>query len=148
MENTNFKVDVSKDFSVPVDQLYDAWTSTEKLKQWWKPMNKTLTEVVNDIKEGGTVKYLFSDNSLVIEGKYLEVKPKEKLVYTWDWDLPADDVKDSAYKLTIEFSKKNNQLAIHVIQENFENEEGTLPHKQGWEKGLEDLDKFLQSEKK
>ncbi len=144
MENNDLKVTVSKEFNTPVEKLYNAWTQPELLKQWWKPMDKNLTEVINDLHEDGIVKYVFEDNSLVIEGKYIEVRENEKLVYSWNWQLPKDDVKDSSYKLTISFSGKDDTSNINVLQENFENEEGTLPHKQGWEKGLNDLKEFLE----
>lgn len=144
MENNDLKVTVSKEFNTPVEKLYNAWTQPELLKQWWKPMDKNLTEVINDLHEDGIVKYIFEDNSLVIEGKYIEVRENEKLVYSWNWQLPKDDVKDSSYKLTISFSGKDDTSNINVLQENFENEEGTLPHKQGWEKGLNDLKEFLE----
>ncbi len=145
MENNDYKVSISKEFHAPVEKLYKAWTQPELLKQWWKPMNKTLTEVVNDLHKDGVVRYVFEDNSLIIEGKYMEVKENEKLLYSWNWQLAKDDIKDSSYKLTIEFSGKDDTSNITVLQENFVNEEGALPHKEGWEKGLNDLKEFLEA---
>ncbi len=145
MENNDYKVSISKEFHAPVEKLYKAWTQPELLKQWWKPMNKTLTEVTNDLQKDGDVRYVFEDNSLVIEGKYMEVKENEKLLYSWNWQLAKDDIKDSSYKLTIEFSGKDDTSNITVLQENFVNEEGALPHKEGWEKGLNDLKEFLEA---
>jgi uncharacterized protein YndB with AHSA1/START domain len=75
----------------------------------------------------------------------MEVKENEKLVYSWNWQLAKDDIKDSSYKLTIEFSGKDDTSNITVLQENFVNEEGALPHKEGWEKGLNDLKEFLEA---
>ena len=141
--NNDFKVNASQEFAVPVDQLYAAWTSPELLKKWWKPMNNTLTEVTNELKEGGTVKYVFKENNLTITGKYSEVKENERLAYTWDWEFAQDVVKNASYKLTVEFKSNGNGSAIAVTQENFKNEEGTVPHQEGWNKGLEDLKQFL-----
>jgi len=143
MESTDFTVDISKQFNVGVENLYEAWTEPEQLKSWWKPMNKNLIDVVNDVKEGGLVKYAFDDNTLIIEGRYTEVKKLEKLVYTWNWQLPNDEIKDSSYQLTVAFSGNDRASAIHILQENFINEEGTLPHREGWIKGLNDLEKYL-----
>ncbi len=145
IEHNDYKVSISKEFNAPVEKLYKAWTQEEPLKQWWKPMNKTLTEVVNNLHKDGDVRYVFEDNSLIIEGKYMEVKENEKLVYSWNWQLAKDDIKDSSYKLTIEFSGKDDISNITVLQENFESEEGALPHKEGWEKGLNDLKEFLEA---
>ena len=143
MESTEFKVEISKEFNVGVKTLYEAWTEPEQLKSWWKPMNKKLIDVVNDVKEGGQVKYIFNDNTLIIEGKYTEVKKLEKLVYTWNWQLPNDKIKDSSYQLTVAFSGNDSTSVIHILQENFTNEEGTLPHREGWVNGLNDLEKHF-----
>ena len=142
MTNTNFKVDIRKKIQAPLEKLYNAWTQPDELKQWWKPMNKQLKDVTNDLQEGGIIKYTF-DDSLEIDGTYSQVKDKQRLVYSWNWHLPKDDVKDSAYQLTVEFSGDDKASEIHVLQENFESEEGTLPHKEGWEKGLNDLETYL-----
>lgn len=141
------KVEAGKSFSVSADQLYDAWTNPQQLKKWWKPMGNTLKEVENDIKEGGTVRYLFDNDKLTISGKYLEVKERQKLVYTWSWELPHDAVRNAEYKLTVNFWGGADGSKINVLQENFHDEESMLPHQQGWENGLADLEHFLDGDK-
>lgn len=141
--NKELKVNAQKSFFVNVDELYNAWTDPEKLKQWWKPMGNSLKKVTNDLKKGGTVRYEFNDNKLIISGEYLDVKEKEKLVYTWNWELPEDAIRNASYKLSVNFTTKDNGSEIHVLQENFENEEAMLPHQEGWEKGLSELEQFL-----
>lgn len=141
--NKELKVEVQKNFSAGADELYNAWTNPEQLKQWWKPMGNALTEVTNDIKQGGTVRYEFEGGKLIISGEYLEVKEKEKLVYTWNWELPNDEVRNAEYKLSVDFATGQNGSTIHVIQDNFQDEETMLPHREGWEKGLSELEQFL-----
>lgn len=136
-------VQAAKSFPVTAEQLYTAWTNPDQLKQWWKPMGNSLKEVINDLKQGGAVRYIFNDNKLIISGQYLEVKENEKLIYTWNWELPSDAVRNADYKLTINFVSKDDGSEINVLQENFENEESMLPHQEGWEKGLNDLANFL-----
>lgn len=141
--NKALKVEATRSFAVGIDESYNAWTNPDQLKQWWKPMGNTLKEVTNDIREGGSVRYVFNDNKLIISGEYLEVKEKEKLVYTWKWELPEDAVRNAEYKLTVDFSVTGNGSAIHVVQDNFQDEETMLPHQEGWEKGLDELEQFL-----
>lgn len=146
--NKALKVEVTKRFSVPVDQLYNAWTNPVQLKQWWKPMGNSLKEVTNDLKKGGTVRYVFENDKLIISGEYLEVKQNENLVYTWKWELPNDAVRNADYKLTVNFISKDNESEINVLQENFQDEESMFPHREGWEKGLTDLEHFLSHQDK
>jgi uncharacterized protein YndB with AHSA1/START domain len=144
MANESLKVEISKDFQVPVERLYKAWNDPEQLKQWWKPMGNQLDEVTNDLKQGGGVLYVFSNGDIVISGEYQEVKPNEKLVYSWDWKLKEDMLRNASYKLTVEFRGSGHGSRLHILQENFENEESMQPHREGWDKGLADLQNFLE----
>ena len=157
--NNDLKIEISKHFSQTTEVIYTAWTEAEQLKAWWKPMNNILTEVSNDIKPGGAVKYIF-ESGLIISGNYDEVLQNEKLVYSWNWDFPKDEIKNASYKLNvtfkaflgnsdtilnIKFITEDMGSTLHVIQTNFENEESIQPHKEGWEKGLNDLAAYLSS---
>lgn len=140
------KMEASKQFSVPVERLFQAWNDPAQLKQWWKPMGNHLMEVTNDLKVDGTVRYVFNDNTLIISGEYEDVKENEKLTYTWNWNFPADAVKNASYKLNILFSKKDQGSEIRVTQEQIQDEETLHPNEEGWDKGLTDLENFLNSQ--
>lgn len=143
------KIELEHDFAVPVTRLYQAWITTEDLKQWWKPSENTLVKVEQQVQEGGDIRYEFEgqngQTSLIITGKYSEVKPDEKLVYSWNWDVSADGVGKSDHQLNISFLANGDQSKIKVEQDNFENEESITPHKEGWVKALDALDNFLKA---
>lgn len=143
------KIELEHDFAVPVARLYQAWITTEDLKQWWKPSENKLVKVDQQVQEGGDIRYGFEgqngQTSLIITGKYSEVKPDEKLVYSWNWDVSADGVSKSDHQLNISFLANGDQSKIKVEQDNFENEESVTPHKEGWVKALDALDNFLKS---
>ncbi len=145
MENTKHNIDVTKEIKAPVHALYDAWVKPEELKQWWKPMHKDLVDVKNDLKEGGHYEYIFADDDFTVDGEYSEVKENERLVYTWNWHLPNEEVNEEKFELTIHFSGDDKSSSIHVIQQSFDNEELMNPHKEGWEKGLNDLKNYVES---
>ena len=143
MENNSSNLSVSKQFNCSKEALYNAWTQPEQLKQWWKPLGNTLTDVKNDIKQGGEVKYVFKDNLLTIDGKYEKVEDHQLLEYTWNWHLKAEGGEDAAYKLSVRFDGDNNNATISVTQTGFENDEAVQPHRQGWEQGLQQLQDYL-----
>jgi uncharacterized protein YndB with AHSA1/START domain len=138
------QVQVTKAFAVSKRDLYSAWTEEEQLKQWWKPMNKQLLKVENELSEGGKVAYHF-ENDLKIEGQYKEVQEGDKLVYSWNWSLPHDASHDGEYLLTIEFRGDEKQSELEVHQEDFKNIHAVKPHQQGWEQSLEDLKQYLEN---
>jgi uncharacterized protein YndB with AHSA1/START domain len=137
-ENTP-EVHLTKDFPVGKQTLYKAWTEPEQLKRWWKPMNKQLSNVENDIRKGGRVAYHF-EGGLTIEGEYKEVAAVEKLVYSWNWELPEDTVHKGEYLLTVQFSGGDNKSTLDVTQQNFK------PHQEGWEEAMSSLYDFLSKE--
>lgn len=146
MQNNNeHKVETTRQFEVSVEKLYSAWNDAEELKQWWKPLGNQLETVENDLSRGGKVRYVFSNNSLIISGTYDEVKPNEKLIYSWNWEFPNDETKNASYKLEIHFSGKESGSEIHVKQESLNADEKLHPNEHGWEHGLEDLANYLQS---
>lgn len=148
MEKSNqLKIDVREDFNVPVDMLYKAWTEPDQLKAWWKPMNNHLSNVTNELKDGGSIDYQFEGNKLHITGKYSEVKENDTLVYSWNWEMPLDQVRNADYQLTVKFESKDGGSSISVIQDAFEDEEAMTPHEDGWKKGLAELKEYLSGKK-
>ncbi len=148
MEKTDaLVVEATKEFSVPPERLYEAWTQEADLKQWWKPMGNNLTSVTNDLKPGGSVRYSFEspdhNPAFEIHGSYQEVVEAKKLVYTWNWELHNNDIQESDFQLTIVFSAQGTGSLLQIKQENFKSEEALQPHQQGWEKSLNDLKNFL-----
>lgn len=146
MNNENSPgVHVTKDFPATKDTLYKAWTEPEQLKQWWKPMNKQLLTVENDIRQGGRVVYQFEDG-LTIKGEYKEATEAEKLVYTWNWELPEEAEHKGEYLLTVLFKQEGDNSQLAVTQENFKTEHAIKPHQEGWEDALDALHDFLSKE--
>ncbi|WP_256009811.1 SRPBCC family protein [Desertivirga xinjiangensis] len=142
METKN-ELKAVKEFNHPAEKVFSAWTEPEQLKQWWHPMNAKLTEVKNDLKEGGEIEYRFTageQESFSITGEYSEVKPNELLVYSWKWHLPHGE---DDYKLSVHFISTEAGCRLEVVQENFEHQEQVEPHQQGWEHGLSNLASFL-----
>ena len=141
-------LNLQKEFKVPVERLFEAWTQEDDLKQWWHPMGNQLVKVVNNIKEGGEIRYEFKNDGnelpIVIDGVYKEVKRHERLVYTWNWNIADEGIRNSEFLLRIEFLSQGNGSLLKVLQENFIDEEAVHPHREGWEKALEELKVYLE----
>src|SRR5690242_8730945 len=97
MKDITQPTQASKRFNRGVQELYDAWTNEDKLKQWWRPADNKLVHVENEVKVGGNIRYAFEtrdgNKSFVITGQYKEVQPAAKLVYSWDWQMPGKDAE-------------------------------------------------------
>ncbi|WP_221392631.1 SRPBCC domain-containing protein [Dyadobacter sp. NIV53] len=136
-------IELDQDFQVSVEELFKAWTEADHLKEWWHPMDDSLEDVKNELQEGGAVEYHFAGRKFDVKGNYKEVKPNEKLVYTWDWEF-EENLKNESFVLTITFESNESGSRLHVKQEGFRDEQAVGPHEEAWKKGLEDLKAHLE----
>ena len=75
-----------------------------------------------------------------LEGTYLEVRPFEKLVYTWKWkDDPALGGPGDTV-VTVEFRDKGAETELTVTQSGFTSALARKEHHDGWIACLERLD--------
>jgi len=146
MEKNQAKLEISKQFSCSKEQLFASWTEPEQLKQWWKPLGKKLEQVTNRLNEGGTIRYQFDGDSLLVTGTYEKVDGNTLLEYTWNWHLKTDLVEDAEYKLAVRFEGDQDGSTLSVLQTGFENENGIEPHRQGWEQALVQLEEYINQE--
>jgi uncharacterized protein YndB with AHSA1/START domain len=78
---------VTRTFDAPARLVFEAWTRPELLKLWWVPksMGMTLVSCEADVRVGGTYRFEFGlggSKTMAFFGKYLEVKPHARLVWT------------------------------------------------------------------
>jgi uncharacterized protein YndB with AHSA1/START domain len=139
-------VQVRRKFNAPREKVYQAWTRPEELSQWFAPTDHHKTTIEKlEVKEGGkyriTVKDLDATHHL--SGEYLEVKPEEKLVYTWivenEWE-PSE-----VSRLTVEFFDHGNSTELILTHERLPNEEERKGHSEGWKGCLDHLELFFAS---
>lgn len=143
-KNKETTIRLTENFPASKETLSNAWTEPGQLKQWWKPMNRQLIDVQNDLREGGKVVYHFTEG-LTINGNYQQVREGDLLVYTWIWNLPEEAVHKGDYLLTIKFSGDAHKSTLDVTRENFRNEHAIQPHEEGWRESLKDLKNYLQN---
>lgn len=79
---------VTRTFNGPARLVFEAWTQPELLKRWWAPKSFGVSFVSceADVRVGGTYRFVFnhpsSEQPMAFFGRYLEVKPHSRLVWT------------------------------------------------------------------
>lgn len=77
---------VTRTFDGPPRIVFEAWTRPELLKRWWVPksMDIILLSCEADVRVGGVYRFEFGhgDAKMAFFGKYLEVVPYSRLVWT------------------------------------------------------------------
>ena len=81
---------VTRTFNGPAHVVFNAWTKPELLKRWWAPKSFGISFVSceADVRTGGTYRFVFSHASseqpMAFFGRYVEVTPPTRLVWTND----------------------------------------------------------------
>ena len=79
---------VTRAINGPARIVFEAWTNPELVKRWWVPKSMaafmSLLSCEMDARAGGTYRFVFGMNGQEMEvfGKYLEVTPHSRLVWT------------------------------------------------------------------
>lgn len=105
---------VTRSFDAPARLVYDAWTKVELFKRWWVPKSipMTLLACEKDVRTGGHYRLEFGhpdfDKPMAFYGKYLEVVPNVRLVWT-----NAESEEGSVSTLTFEEKGGKTLLTLH-----------------------------------
>lgn len=81
---------VTRTFNGPAHIVFEAWTKSELLQRWWAPKSFGVTFISceADVRAGGTYRFVFghpaSAQPMAFFGRYLEVTPHSRLVWTND----------------------------------------------------------------
>jgi uncharacterized protein YndB with AHSA1/START domain len=84
------EVMVTRTFEAPARLVFEAWTRPELLKRWWAPQSigMTFLSCEADVRTGGTYRFVFGhpafEQPAAFFGRYLEVTPPARLVWTND----------------------------------------------------------------
>src|ERR1700746_1409601 len=107
---------VTRTFNGPARIVFEAWTKPELFKQWWVPksMDMFLRSCEMDVRVGGKYRLVFghdASNPAEFFGRYLEVTPHARLVWT------NDEGGDGGPVTTVTFEEKGGKtlLVMHEL---------------------------------
>src|SRR5690349_14127768 len=79
---------ITRIFNAPKELVFKVWTEPEHIKSWWAPKPFTASRVEIDLKEGGEYAYTMRSQEgqdfPPYQGKFIEIVPNEKIVYSID----------------------------------------------------------------
>ncbi len=131
-------------FQASRERVFRAWTDPVELSRWFAPSEEYSTAVpVLDLQVGGkyTVEMHHSGGNVHrVSGTYREIKPPEKIVFTWHWE--HDPGPDESL-VTIEFLDLGPSTEILLTHDHLPNLEQRDKHEHGWEGCINSLTNYL-----
>jgi uncharacterized protein YndB with AHSA1/START domain len=154
MEKENIKLQLTRVFDAPRELVFRAWTDEKQFAQWFGAAacgGATLRKVKADARVGGKYRLQVQkpDGEFFTSvGVYREVKPPERLVFTWQFekDGSSDDfeeVEPPEMLVTVEFKAHGQQTELTLTHEKFASVESRDRHNDGWNRCLDSLGKFV-----
>jgi uncharacterized protein YndB with AHSA1/START domain len=111
---------VTRTFDAPARLVFEAWTRPELFRQWWAPKSSPvpLLSCEMDARTGGGYRLAFGQdaaNSMSFFGRYLDVSPPSRLVWT------NEESADAAVT-TVTFEENGGRTRL-VLQELYPTQE-------------------------
>ncbi len=137
---------VTRIFDAPARIVFEAWTKPELFMRWWAPKSAgvPLFSCEMDVRTGGGYRVAFGHDAataMAFFGKYLEVIPNTRLVWT-------NEESSDAAVTTVTFEERGGKTLL-VLHELYPSKEALDEAVQGMEGGMPEqfgqLDELLVS---
>lgn len=154
MEKENIKLQLTRVFDAPRELVFKAWTDANQFQQWFGAAacdGGALQSVKVDARVGGKYRLQVrraDGEFFTTVGIYREVKPPERLVFTWQFEKDGssndfDEVEPPEMLVTIEFRERGKQTELTLTHEKFASVESRDRHNDGWTRCLDSFGKFV-----
>ncbi|HKX28543.1 MAG TPA: SRPBCC family protein [Blastocatellia bacterium] len=116
MNNESYvKVRVTRRFSAPPEQVFDAWLNPELLGRWMfgpAVRNEEVVHLQVEPRVGGSFSFLVRRQGLEIDhvGKYREIERPRRLVFTWG--IAGDSEDESVVIIEIVPLEAGSELTL------------------------------------
>ena len=151
------RITIERTFNASIVEVWDMWTTKEGLESWWGPDGFAVKVHTLDLRPGGELRYAmtavapdqiqFMKNAgmpVTTEnrGRYVEVVPPERLVFTQVADfIPGVEPYDVA--TTVELEAAGDGVRLVLTIDAMHDEHWTQMAVMGWEGELAKLARAL-----
>jgi uncharacterized protein YndB with AHSA1/START domain len=130
----------------PRSRVFKACTDPEDLAQWWGPHGFTTPHIDLDVRVGGSYRFAMQppDGEVFhLAGEFRAVDPPARLVYTFRWEEPDPDDRETLVTVSLQDLGDSTEFAL--LQEDFATEGRRALHEAGWTDSLERLQQLMAS---
>lgn len=138
---------VSRIIQADAETLFRAWTDPHELMHWWCQEGDgwAFAGASIDLRVGGAYRLAMTGpdgQTHVAAGVYRDVRRPTRLVFTWDWENPANRVGETL--VSIELTPRDDtQTEVVLTHERLPDAARMGRHEQGWTELLNLLERRL-----
>lgn len=131
----------------PRSVVFRALTEPQELTKWWGPDGFTIPSVESDLRPGGGYRIAMQppDGDLFhLVGEFVEFDPPERLSYTFRWEDPDPDDRETVVTLSLR-EAGGTWTEVLLSQGDFATEQRQALHQEGWAQSLSKLEELMSS---
>jgi uncharacterized protein YndB with AHSA1/START domain len=135
---------LKRSLPAPRFAVWSAMTEPEQLARWWGPKGFTAPRVDFEPRVGGRYRMAMQppDGDLFhLHGEFREVDPPFRLAYTFVWEPPDPDDRETL--VTLEFEDRGERTGVSLTQGEFATPARLELHRDGWTESFEKLEELL-----
>ena len=125
-------------------RVFRALTEPADIARWWGPQLFTTPAIELDLRVGGGYRFTMQPpegDRFHLSGEFVEISPPSRLAYTFRWDEPTPDDRETVVTLTARAVGEGTELTLR--QTGFATAERLELHRGGWTDSLDKLSALL-----
>jgi uncharacterized protein YndB with AHSA1/START domain len=128
-------------YDAPRELVFRAWTEPEQLRRWCAPTGFAIAAAGGEMRPGGSWHSTMrapDGTEYRLVGRYTEVTPPERLVFTHAW-LDAAGAPGVETLVTVTLEERGGRTLLTLTQTGFETAAARDGHEGGWGETLDRL---------
>ena len=141
-----FLLELERVFDAPAKRVFQLLSEPAELATWWGPHGFTTPEIVLDLRAGGSYRFTMQPpegKAFHLSGDFVEVQPPDRLSFTFRWDEPDPDDRETVVDLSLD--SVGGATRVLLLHGEFATEARLELHRSGWADSFERLDAVLRA---
>ena len=144
-DSSGLNLHMQRVLGAPRADVFRALSAPQELTKWFGPDGFTIPGVESDLRAGGRYRIAMQPpegDLFYLEGKFLEIDPPERLSYTFRWEDPDPEDRETVVRLSLrDLGDSSTELVF--TQGDFTTERRRALHEEGWTQSLNKLEQLV-----
>jgi uncharacterized protein YndB with AHSA1/START domain len=137
-------LELNRVLPAPPDVVFRACSDASELAKWWGPSGFTIPSLDFEPRPGASYRIEMQPpegDPFNLTGEFREVDAPVRLAYTFVWDPP--DPNDRETLVALSFGDRGESTEVALTQGPFKTEDRRALHRGGWTDSLDKLERLL-----
>jgi uncharacterized protein YndB with AHSA1/START domain len=139
-EDGPLRLTLTRALGAPRERVFRMLTDPAELVKWWGPRGIELLSADVDARVGGGYRFVMKPPEgppFGLFGQFLSVDPAHGVSYTFQYEEPTPDDRETVVTLTLE--ERGQETVVSLTHGTFATEERLALHRAGWSDSLDRL---------